>query len=75
MSSEDKEQKIKAAYSKGWDVGHSGEAPSRYFATFANSEERSAFLNGVCAGTVDRNNEQAELEKTRKGGGHGEPRV
>lgn len=58
MSSEDKEQKIKAAYSKGWDVGHSGEAPSRYFATYANSEERSAFLNGVCAGQVAKNKEQ-----------------
>lgn len=58
MTTNDTARKANEAYRKGYDVGYSGEAPSRYEAVYTKKEERNAFRLGVCDGTIARNKEK-----------------
>lgn len=54
MEKTDKQMRIKAAYSAGYDCGLRGDAPSSHTIGM-RSEELAAFKRGVVAGMLEKN--------------------
>lgn len=64
-------ERINRAHKLGYDIGRSGEAPSRYDNDIRHmtAQEKKFFQLGVMEGQLERKEELDEAEKSIKGAG------
>ena len=64
-------ERINRAHKLGYDIGRSGEAPSRYQADInaMNPQEKKYFQLGLIEGQIELKEQAAEAQKNIKGAG------